>query len=199
MAWAFLGLLIGNNEQGLACLNKAIIINPVNELAWHLKLQYDGGNTIMQPINYIHIDNRQINGYSNMYQERVYYKGRIPYLAIHLAHPWYWLLVLGWNFGLLFTWIDQERFYLKITSHRILLMKGLYSRQQVDLELYRARDVVFYQSWLQRIFGCGIVTVNSGKTSPTLSFPMHRPYQLCDCIRKAIHVQRKEMRSIHRD
>lgn len=50
---------------------------------------------------------------------------------------------------------------------RFLVNRGLLTRHQEELRLYRIKDIVLRQSLLQRIFGLGTLTVHSTDSSTT--------------------------------
>jgi uncharacterized membrane protein YdbT with pleckstrin-like domain len=68
---------------------------------------------------------------------------------------------------LLFLWLGFWPYLIWRTTHfvftneRVLLREGVFSRQQRDIPLNRVTDVSYRQSILERVLGCGVLTVES--------------------------------------
>ena len=135
-----------------------------------------------------------------MTDEKVLFEGRIPYKAFLFSHGLVWLLLLGWNIGLLIAWVEQLNWYLKITSQRVVVTRGAISQKEEEVEYYRIQDTNFEQGSIQRLFGIGKITlISDDPTAPTLAFPIHDPQGYREQIRDHIRTERHRMLSIQVD
>ncbi len=130
-----------------------------------------------------------------MREEQIFYEGKIPFKVVHLSHGGFWLLLIGWNIGLLISWLQTFGTSIKITSQRIVLTTGVISRTTEEVELYRVRDTTHQQRGiLQRLFGIGTITVFSDDTTaPTLSFTLYNPEYYREQIRECVNRERQRM------
>lgn len=77
------------------------------------------------------------------------------------------ILPLPW---VLVRWIQRRNHHIEITSERIRVTRGVFSRQSEDLELYRVRDLTFQQPFILRVCGAGtLVLTTSDSSSPQLT------------------------------
>jgi membrane protein YdbS with pleckstrin-like domain len=60
---------------------------------------------------------------------------------------------------LLLLWITVKSSSYRLTTQRLFVRHGWWARQSNELELYRVKDVVVNQRWLQRLLGYGTITV----------------------------------------
>jgi membrane protein YdbS with pleckstrin-like domain len=135
-----------------------------------------------------------------MAEEQVIFEGNIPMRAFHFSHGFFWHLFLGWNFGILWSWLQKKGHYLRITSQRISLIEGLISQQAEEVEFYRIIDTKFDQGPVQRILGVGEITIISDdETAPELKFVMTNPRHYWEQIRGYVRDERKTMRAIQVD
>lgn len=136
-----------------------------------------------------------------MLDEQIIYEGKIPLKVMHLSHRVPWLLLAGWNIGLLISWLQTFGKSIKITSQRVVLTSGIISRDTEEVELYRVRDISHRQQGiLQRLFGIGTITLFSeDTTAPTLSFTLHNPEYYRERIRECVHQERERMGIIQVD
>lgn len=135
-----------------------------------------------------------------MEEEQVIYEGRVPFRAIHFSHGLIWLVLLGWNVGLLASWLRTFGATLKITTQRVVLTEGVLSQEIEEVELYRVKDTALHQSFFQRLLGIGEITLFSGDaTSPTLSFILHDPVAYREEIRTHVNECRRRMGAIQVD
>lgn len=135
-----------------------------------------------------------------MADEETIFDGRVPTRAFHFSHGLLWLLLLGWNFGLIGSWLRSLSCKLKITSHRVVVIRGLISQTEEQVEFYRVKDSQFEQSAIQRIFGVGRVTLMSDDaTAPELTFLVPRPKYFREQIGNFVRTQRKHMRAFQTD
>lgn len=135
-----------------------------------------------------------------MAQEKVLYEGRLPLRVYHFSHGIIWLLLLGWNFGLLWSWLRSLGLRVKITSTRIVVIRGIVSRSEEQVEYYRVHDSKYEQGFIQRIFNVGTITLHSDDmTSPELTFPIVNPEGMKEQIQQHVLQQRRSMRTIQMD
>jgi uncharacterized membrane protein YdbT with pleckstrin-like domain len=77
------------------------------------------------------------------------------------------LVVIGAGALVLFLWLALWPFvvwrstHFVFTNERVLLREGVFNRQQRDIPLARVNDVSSSQSLLDRLLGCGKLTVES--------------------------------------
>jgi uncharacterized membrane protein YdbT with pleckstrin-like domain len=97
-------------------------------------------------------------------QEEVFFDGRpaaigsvgallLVILTVGLAGIYFWLRALGTHY--------------RITSQRVIVETGMFSKRVDQLDLYRIVDFVVERSFGQRIMGTGTITIDSmDKTTP---------------------------------
>lgn len=128
------------------------------------------------------------------------YEGKIPFKVFHFSHGILWLLLIGWNVGIIWSWIESLGWNLKITSTRVVVLRGIVSRNQEQVEYYRVFDSKFEQSFVQRVFHVGTITLFSDDTTaPQLTFPIMNPLEMKEKIQSHVLQQRKNMRTIQMD
>jgi uncharacterized membrane protein YdbT with pleckstrin-like domain len=77
------------------------------------------------------------------------------------------LIVVGAGALVLFLWLGFWPFlvwrstHFVFTNERVLLRQGVFNREQRDIPLARVNDVSSRQSLLERLLGCGNLTVES--------------------------------------
>ena len=132
--------------------------------------------------------------------ERTVFEGRIPFRVFYFSHGVLWLLLLGWNFGLLLAWLQSLSWLIRITSQRVVLTRGLLAKRGEEVEYYRVRDTSFQQSAVQRMFGVGTVTLMSDDvTAPQLTFPIQGPKDIREQVRDFVRTERQRMRTVQID
>ena len=127
--------------------------------------------------------------------EQIIYEGKIPVKTLLATQGSLMnFLLFGWNIGLLKAWMNSKRVSLKITSQRIEFVTGLMGTAQESVELYRANDTDYSQTFLQKMFGVGSLRILSAdSTAPLIVFPIADPAAHRDKIRNAIMAERKRM------
>jgi hypothetical protein len=89
---------------------------------------------------------------------------------------------------------------IKLTSQRVVITCGLFSRRVEEVEYYRVRDTQYKQKIIQRLFNTGTITlISDDATSPKLSFHFMNPKNYWEQIRESVRIQRQEMRAIQTD
>ncbi len=132
--------------------------------------------------------------------EELIFAGRIPMRVFHFSHGIIWLLLFGWNVGILWSWISSLGWDVKVTTKRVVSVKGIIAQHEEQVEYYRVQDIQFEQSVIQRLANVGEITVISDDpTAPELTFPMKAPEKLKEIMAEQIRIQRQEMGAIQMD
>jgi len=106
-----------------------------------------------------------------------------PFLLCALVLP------VPWAF---WRWLTTRCTRFEITSQRLRLRSGVFTRTLEEIEVYRVKDTTEKQSLLQRLVGVGTVTVySSDRTLPELSLHNIRGH---DEARDLIRAQTERMR-----
>jgi uncharacterized membrane protein YdbT with pleckstrin-like domain len=97
----------------------------------------------------------------------------------------------------LWRWIELRNHRIQITSQRVRLTTGIFSKKTEELELYRVRDITFVQPFLLRLFGKGnIVLTSSDASSPSMELHgLPADQALRDNLRRAIEACRDRKRA----
>jgi len=142
--------------------------------------------------------NNQVNTAGD--KEETVFEGRIPVRAFFAGYNFMVFLLFGWNLGLLVNWLRSLVWKIKITNQRLVIIKGLISRSEEDLPLYRATDCGFNQSIAGRLVGAGYITVVSEDASaPKLTFPFIKPAYYKEIIRNNVMIERRRLKTIDWD
>lgn len=129
-----------------------------------------------------------------MSDETVFYNGRIPTRVFLFQHGLLWLLLFGWNIGLIAAFFHSFRWHVRITSQRVVLTRGFVARADEEIELFRVKDTSFEQGFLQRLAGTGTLTILSeDATAPVLVIPIHDPFGFREKIREHVRAERLRM------
>jgi membrane protein YdbS with pleckstrin-like domain len=86
----------------------------------------------------------------------------------------------------------------RLTTHRLFVETGIFSRELNEIELVRVDDVAVRQNVIQRIFNVGIVTVIAphDQTEPRLELVgIENPIEVKEMIRT--HVRRRRLGSLN--
>ena len=136
-----------------------------------------------------------------MADEDIIFEGRISFKVVHFSHGTGWLALLGWNIGLLLSWLQTFNQAIKITSQRVVLTSGVISQDIEEVEFYRVRDTKYQQQGiLQRLLKIGTITLFSeDATAPIFSFVIHNPAYYREQIRGYVKEERKRMGTIQFD
>ena len=129
-------------------------------------------------------------------KEVVFFAGRAPVKACLGRHGLLYVLLLGWNIGLLIAWISSLMTTLRLTSQRVVIIRGLISRHEEDIPLYRGSDINFSQTVAGRLLGTGVITLYSDDvTSPQVIFAVPRPQEFKEKLRESMNKERIRFRS----
>jgi hypothetical protein len=97
-------------------------------------------------------------------QEEVFFEGR-PAAIGNVAHLLVVILTAG--LGFIYFWLKTLGTSYRVTSQRVIVETGLFSKRVDQLDLYRIVDFVVERSFGQRIMGTGTITIDSmDKTTP---------------------------------
>lgn len=132
--------------------------------------------------------------------EQIYYEGPVPLKAFLAGWGCLGLVFFGWNVGLLAAWLRSLSLKVKITSQRVVLIRGLIAQHEEDVPLYRVTDCGFSQGICERLLGVGSVWIASDDASaPRVEFPMDRAQQCKEFVREAALRERQRMRTVSVD
>lgn len=135
-----------------------------------------------------------------MSEELIVYEGRIPFKVAYFSHRGWWYLLWGWNLGLLASWLKTFGETIKITTQRVVLTTGFFSKDVEEVEYYRVQDTAYHQSFLERVAGIGTITLFSrDKTAPIFSFLIHEPDYFREEIRRCMKGERRRMGTVQFD
>lgn len=104
------------------------------------------------------------------------------------------LLPIPWA---LVRWVQRRNHRIEITTERLRLTRGVFSRRTDELELYRVRDLTFVQPFMLRLFGCGNLVLTTGDaTTPELTLEgIPGDQGLRDSLRSAVESCRDRKRA----
>jgi len=105
-----------------------------------------------------------------------------------------WLIVP--IFIAIWKWIELRAWQYEITTERIHVTRGVFSKQIDDMELYRVKDITVLEPFLLRLFSAGdIVLQTSDRSSPSMILRgVPNPKELRDLIRKHVEACRDKKR-----
>jgi uncharacterized membrane protein YdbT with pleckstrin-like domain len=111
------------------------------------------------------------------------------------------LIVPGlWAFA---RWVGTRRQVYEVTTERVKIITGVFSRRTSELELYRVRDYSVVEPFWLRLFGVGhVVLVTADRTTPELELrAVPRAASLKDQIRTHTELmrQRRGVRDLELD
>ena len=116
---------------------------------------------------------------------------------------WKWyvvviILLAGWGHSLMLYFYRRSSIRYRLTSQRLFLETGIFSRQKDELELVRVDDVNVTQNLFDRIFGVGNVIVHStDATHPDLVIRgIDGPDEVKEHIREATRSLRKRVLNV---
>jgi uncharacterized membrane protein YdbT with pleckstrin-like domain len=96
----------------------------------------------------------------------------------------------------LWRWIATRCERYELTSERLLLTKGVFSRKTETLELYRVKDYALVEPFWMRVFNLGdvVLTTTDDNNQRVLLRAVHGAKPLSDDIRKNVEVCRDRKR-----
>ena len=124
--------------------------------------------------------------------------GVIALVALSLVFSWWgFLLLLPVPIGIAaWKWLELKCRVYEVTTERIKVSRGIFSRRTDELELYRVKDLTLIEPFFFRLFGLGsvILTTNDAST-PTLTIhAVRRVKELREDLRQAVEVCREKKR-----
>jgi membrane protein YdbS with pleckstrin-like domain len=132
--------------------------------------------------------------------EEIFYEGRPPLTAFLARHNLLFFFLFGWNIGLVACFFQRLTWQVKLTSQRIVVIRGLIAQKEEEIPLYRVKDCFFYQSILGRIFGTGDINILSDDpTSPHLEIPIVAPREYKELLRESVQIERQRMKTFNVD
>ncbi len=107
------------------------------------------------------------------------------------------VLLLGVVFVVVRSYLLLSTLVYTVTSERIRVTKGIFSKQTDDLELYRVDDMRVVQPFLLRLVSRGnVVAVSSDRSTPELVLEaVPYPVELRDEVRKHVEACRDRKRT----
>lgn len=124
----------------------------------------------------------------------------VLWLWISPARSNWWILlagpaVLAGLYLLAKLWVDLKSMQYRLTNQRLFVLKGLFSKETQELELFRIKDIAVQQSLLQRVLGYGQVTiVSSDDTTPTVTMRgIANPIGIKELVRENYKEARKAL------
>jgi len=123
--------------------------------------------------------------------------GVVSLLIIVLSiYLWGWLfyfIVLPGGFALQ-KWLTVNSYNYELTSERMRVTTGIFTKNFEEIELYRIRDYSIIQPFFLRLFSLGNVLLKtSDKTMPELTIAAIKDFmEVKDKIRERVEILRKE-------
>ena len=94
--------------------------------------------------------------------------------------------------------IDRFDWTVKITTQRLVLIKGIISQKHEQIEYYRVKDVTYEQTIAARLINVGMIHIISNDAStPQISFPFINPKKYVDLIREHVNIMRRQAGSVY--
>ena len=79
-----------------------------------------------------------------------------------------WLIVP--IFYAIWKWIQLRSRHYELTTQRVKLRQGIFSKRTDELELYRVKDSTVFEPFWQRLFGLGNVVITGYKNDTPMGF-----------------------------
>jgi uncharacterized membrane protein YdbT with pleckstrin-like domain len=90
--------------------------------------------------------------------ERVLFEGNPAVLPT----IWHWLVaILTVGIAALVFWIKQKSHHYRITTERIVVERGVFSKRMDQLDLSRIKDYIVERPFSQRLAGTGNIVLNT--------------------------------------
>ena len=89
----------------------------------------------------------------------------------------------------------------RLTEEKLLVITGILSTKEEEVQLYRIMDLTLKRSIWQRIFGVGTIHCCSGdKTTPEFDIKdIKRPNEIKELLSKNVEIQREKKRVTGRE
>lgn len=97
----------------------------------------------------------------------------------------------------LWRWVQRRSNRIEITTERVRITQGIFTKRTDELELYRVRDLTFFQPFILGICGRGNLQLNTDDvTTPVVLLPcIPSDQSLRDQLRKAVETCRDRKRT----
>ncbi|MCS6989541.1 MAG: PH domain-containing protein [Chloroherpetonaceae bacterium] len=115
------------------------------------------------------------------------------------SNPMVFFSNVFYGIGLAYAFIKSRQLKIKITTRRIEIQFGIFSRHVEIIELKRIKSVGYHQSFIGRLFDFGTITLRVAHKSPrTVEIPMVSPKFWAEKIRSESDVESgDEWRSLY--
>jgi uncharacterized membrane protein YdbT with pleckstrin-like domain len=81
------------------------------------------------------------------------------------ALKWLWLLAfVAWILATIWRWLTWRTTHFVVTSDRLIVRSGVFTRKGREIPLERINDITFHQTLFERILGSGDLVVESAGT-----------------------------------
>jgi uncharacterized membrane protein YdbT with pleckstrin-like domain len=124
--------------------------------------------------------------------------GAIALIVLSMLLVWWgFLLLLPIPLGIAaWKWLELKCRVYEVTTERIKVTRGIFTRRTDEMELYRVKDLTLIEPFFFRLCGLGsvIITTNDAST-PTLTIhAVRRVKELRESLRQAVEVCRDKKR-----
>lgn len=115
---------------------------------------------------------------------------------------WWWLSIIGIPVAI-WKHVVLRNTRIILTSQRLKIRSGVFTKQTEEIELYRVKDWTFRQPFLQRLLGFGeVLVVSSDRTAPEVAYSwLKDAASFAELLRTAVESvrDRKRVRSLEMD
>lgn len=131
--------------------------------------------------------------------EELIWKGTSSHVLNFWIHLLCWVLcvLVAPIFISLWKWLEVRSRVYEITTERVKVSQGIFTKRIDQLELYRVRDATVVAPFLYRLFGKGNIVLNTSDAStPSVTIEcVPDPSGLLDQMRQAIEACRDRKRA----
>jgi uncharacterized membrane protein YdbT with pleckstrin-like domain len=123
--------------------------------------------------------------------------GGVALLVLSALFWWGFLLLLPVPIGIAaWKWLELKSRVYEVTTERIKVSRGIFSKRTDELELYRVKDLTLIEPFFFRMFGLGsvIITTNDASTPMLTIHAVKRVKELREGLRQAVEVCRDKKR-----
>ena len=123
--------------------------------------------------------------------------GGVALLVLSALFWWGFLLLLPVPIGIAaWKWLELKSRVYEVTTERIKVSRGIFSKRTDELELYRVKDLTLIEPFFFRMFGLGsvIITTNDASTPMLTIHAVKRVKELREDLRQAVEVCRDKKR-----
>ena len=123
--------------------------------------------------------------------------GGVALLVLSALFWWGFLLLLPVPIGIAaWKWLELKCRVYEVTTERIRVSRGIFSKRTEEMELYRVKDLTLIEPFFFRMFGLGsvIITTNDASTPMLTIHAVKRVKELREGLRQAVEVCRDKKR-----